>query len=80
MQVRVRDTGVGMEEQDVALAMEPFRQVAVAAAPRTPGSGLGLPLTRALAQANRARFHIESASGRGTLTEVTFPAQRVLGG
>lgn len=78
VQVRVRDTGIGMEEQDMAVAMEPFRQVATAPAPRTPGAGLGLPLTKALAHANRARFRIESQTGAGTLTEITFPPRKVL--
>ena len=79
VQIRVRDTGIGMEEQDLALAMEPYGQAArTAKLPRTPGTGLGLPLTKALAEANRARFHIESEDGRGTLTEITFPSQRVL--
>lgn len=78
VQIRVRDTGVGMEEKDIALALEPFRQVAPPADPRKAGTGLGLPLTKALAEVNRARFRIESAIGEGTLTEITFPSQRVL--
>ena len=43
-----------------------------------PGTGLGLPLTRALAQANRARFSISSERRKGTLVEITFPTTRVL--
>jgi PAS domain S-box-containing protein len=78
VQIRVRDTGVGMDEKDIALALEPFRQIASAANSRTPGTGLGLPLTKALAEVNRAHFRIESAAGEGTLTEITFPSQRVL--
>lgn len=78
VRIRVRDTGVGMEEKDIALAMEPFRQVASAASSRKPGTGLGLPLTKALAEVNRAHFRIESSLGEGTLTEITFPPQRVL--
>ncbi|HSM19672.1 MAG TPA: ATP-binding protein, partial [Hyphomicrobiales bacterium] len=76
--IRVRDTGVGMEEKEIAVALEPFRQVASTANGRTPGTGLGLPLTKALAEVNRAQFRIESAKGEGTLTEITFPSQRVL--
>lgn len=78
VQIRVRDTGIGMEQQDIAVAMEPFRQVATAPAPHTPGAGLGLPLTKALAHANRAEFRIESNAGAGTLTEITFPPRKVL--
>lgn len=78
VQIRVRDTGVGMEEKDIALALEPFRQVVSPVDSRKSGTGLGLPLTKALAEVNRAHFRIESAVGEGTLTEITFPSQRVL--
>ena len=37
--------------------------------------GLGLPLTKALAEANRAAFAIKSAVDAGTLVEITFPGQ-----
>ena len=52
--LRVRDTGVGMSEKDIAVALEPFRQLATSARFGSGGSGLGLPLTKALAEANRA--------------------------
>ena len=69
--LRVRDTGVGMRENDIAAALEPFRQLATT--PRG-GSGLGLPLTKAMAEANGAKFHLTSAPNEGTLVEITFPA------
>ena len=75
--LRVRDTGVGMSEQDIAVAMEPFRQLATSARWGSGGTGLGLPLTKALAEANRASFKIRSAVNTGTLVEVAFPARRM---
>jgi PAS domain S-box-containing protein len=75
--LRVRDTGVGMSEQDIAVAMEPFRQLATSARWGSGGTGLGLPLTKALAEANRASFKIKSAVNTGTLVEVAFPGGRV---
>ena len=78
--LRVRDTGVGMSEKDLATALEPFRQIATSAPGRSGGTGLGLPLTKALAEANRARFHITSAPKAGTLVEIAFPATGVLTG
>ncbi|MBP0577956.1 PAS domain S-box protein [Labrys sp. LIt4] len=73
--LRVRDTGVGMTERELAIAMEPFRQVA---STTLGGTGLGLPLTKALVEANRAAFTIQSTKNSGTLVEVTFPSTRVL--
>jgi signal transduction histidine kinase len=74
--IRVRDTGTGMSEDDIGKALEPFRQLHTAR--RGRGTGLGLPLTKALVEANRAAFRIESAVGQGTLVQVTFPSTRVL--
>jgi PAS domain S-box-containing protein len=75
--LRVRDTGVGMSEQDLAVALEPFRQLATSARWGSGGSGLGLPLTKALAEANRASFGIKSAVNAGTLVEIAFRRQRL---
>ncbi len=76
--LRVRDTGVGMSEKDVEAALEPFRQTATAGSWGSGGTGLGLPLTRALAEANRAHFSIKSAPNAGTLIEVAFPPTGVI--
>ncbi|MBN8965408.1 MAG: PAS domain-containing sensor histidine kinase, partial [Rhizobiales bacterium] len=75
--LRVRDTGVGMSERDLAVALEPFRQLATSARWGSGGTGLGLPLTKALAEANRARFRIRSAVDDGTLVEIAFSAPRL---
>jgi PAS domain S-box-containing protein len=67
--LRVKDTGIGMTESELGAALEPFRQVA----PSRGGTGLGLPLTKALAEANGAGFSIKSRKNEGTLVEVVFP-------
>ena len=76
--LRVRDTGVGMSEKDIEAALEPFRQVATSGSWGSGGTGLALPLTKALAEANRANFHIKSAPNAGTLVEIAFPPNRVV--
>jgi len=78
--LRVRDTGVGMSEKDIAAALEPFRQAATSGSWGSGGTGLGLPLTKALAEANRAHFSIKSAPNAGTLVEIAFPSNRVVAG
>ncbi|MGQ7793829.1 ATP-binding protein [Faunimonas sp. B44] len=75
--LRVRDTGEGMSEVELERAMEPFRQLTTATISRS-GTGLGLPLTKALVEANRASFSIRSAPGEGTIVKIVFPATRVL--
>ena len=79
--LRVRDTGAGMSEKDIQAALEPFRDTV---APDTSdnlgsgGTGFGLPLTKAIAEANRAHFSISSAPNAGTLVEIAFPPSRVV--
>lgn len=76
--LRVRDTGVGMTQAEIEQAMKPFKQINSLKRPRGDGTGLGLPLTKAMVEANRARFTITSTPGEGTLVEVIFPSTRVL--
>ena len=72
----VRDTGVGMSDADVAHALTPFRQLDTA--PRNQdGTGLGLPLAKALAEANRAEMRITSRRGDGTRIDLIFPPERL---
>ncbi|MBR0985235.1 PAS domain S-box protein [Bradyrhizobium liaoningense] len=68
--LRIRDTGHGLSEREVAAAMEPFRTPPPGDA--ADNSALSLSLTKALVEANRARFNIKSAANSGTLIEVVF--------
>ncbi len=72
--LRVKDTGAGMTEKEIETALEPFRQLATSARYGSGGTGLGLPLTKALTEANRATFSIRSAVNAGTLIEIVFPS------
>jgi PAS domain S-box-containing protein len=68
--LRVRDTGPGLNDNEVAAAMEPFRTQAPS--DQTNSSGVSLSLTKALVEANRAQFQIKTGTHAGTLIEVTF--------
>jgi len=68
--LRIRDTGHGLSEREVAAAMEPFRTPPPGDA--SDSSALSLSLTKALVEANRARFNIKSGANSGTLIEVVF--------
>ena len=73
--VRVRDTGVGMSDDEVAAALEPFRPGATAPAGSRDGNGLGLPLAKAMADANQAVLSISSRKHEGTLVEIMLRAE-----
>ena len=72
--LRVRDTGHGLNDNEVAAAMEPFRNHAPSDQ-SSDGSGVSLSLTKALVEANRAQFHIKTGPHSGTLIEVVFSAR-----
>ena len=74
--VRIRDTGLGMREGDIGVAFEPFRRLDAGRPSR--GTGLGLPLTKALVEANGASMTFKSKEQEGTLVEVVFPSARIL--
>ena len=65
---------------EIEQALKPFKQINALKRGRGDGTGLGLPLTKAMVDANRAVFSINSAPNEGTLVEITFPSQRVLAG
>jgi PAS domain S-box-containing protein len=69
--LRVRDTGQGLNDNEVAAAMEPFRTQAPSDQ-TSDTSGVSLSLTKALVEANRAHFRIKTGAHSGTLIEVVF--------
>ena len=76
LRLRVRDSGVGMSKNEIAYAMQPFHQLDTAPR-RQSGTGLGLPLTKALTDAIRARLELSSEPGVGTSADVIFSAERL---
>ncbi len=76
--ISVADTGIGMKAADIALALEPFRQIDNALTRRTEGTGLGLPLTKALIETHGGSLHIRSEPGRGTQVDLRLPEDRLV--
>jgi two-component system cell cycle sensor histidine kinase PleC len=71
-EIAVSDTGVGMTEQDLATALAVYGQVDGVGSRRT-GTGLGLPLTKALAELHGGRLEIVSRKGQGTTATIQLP-------
>ncbi|HZR76510.1 PAS domain S-box protein [Bradyrhizobium sp.] len=68
--LRIRDSGHGLNDNEVAAALEPFR--AQASLDQSPEAAVSLSLTKALVEANRAQFNIKTGTRSGTLVEVVF--------
>jgi len=77
LKLSVRDTGIGMDEDQLETALEAFGQVDSKLSRRYQGSGLGLPLSRALAELHDAKFRVMSQPDVGTDVSVTFPSSRI---
>jgi len=77
LELLVRDTGIGMREEDIAKALEPFRQIEGSLSRSAGGIGLGLPLVQALARLHGGGALVQSQVGVGTSVIVWLPADRV---
>ena len=72
--VEVADTGVGMGPEDVEKALEPFGRIDSALVSQMRGTGLGLPLVKALIELHGGRLEIDSEVGKGTVVRLYFPS------
>ncbi len=72
--VTVMDTGIGMRPDEIAVALEPFRQLESALSRRYEGTGLGLPLAKRLTEVLGGQLAIDSVAGAGTIVTVTLPS------
>lgn len=78
MMIEVTDTGVGMTEEELAKALQPFGQVETELDRDTSGTGLGLSIVQALVDLHKGRFMIASQKGGGTTVKIVFPKERVV--
>jgi PAS domain S-box-containing protein len=76
--ITVSDTGIGMTQEELQQVMEPFVQADTRLSRKYEGSGLGLPLTKALVAAHDGTLLLDSELGRGTVVTVTFPPSRIM--
>jgi two-component system cell cycle sensor histidine kinase PleC len=75
--VTVQDSGIGMSEQDIIKALTPFGQVENKMTATHNGTGLGLPLAKAMLELHDGRLEITSRPGMGTRILLVFPPSRI---
>lgn len=78
--IEVRDNGIGMHPAEIPRALKPFVQLDEGLARRFDGTGLGLPLTKALVELHQGTLEIESAKGGGTTARIRLPSSRLTQG
>ncbi|MEX0815697.1 MAG: PAS domain S-box protein, partial [Dongiaceae bacterium] len=74
----VADTGIGIAPEDMVRALEPFGQIDSSLSRRYEGTGLGLPLAKALIELHGGTLALESRPGAGAVATVRFPPGRVI--
>jgi two-component system cell cycle sensor histidine kinase PleC len=77
MAIVVADSGIGIAAEDIPLAMAPFRRIDGEINRKLQGTGLGLPLSKALVEAHGGRLHLASTPGAGTKVTATLPSWRL---
>ena len=77
VRIRVRDTGIGIEEKDIPRVLAPFGRVESPWHRRQEGTGLGLPLSRRMMDAMGGQFTLTSVPGLGTVATIELPASDV---
>ncbi|MFC1674119.1 ATP-binding protein, partial [Pseudomonadota bacterium] len=78
LQIEVRDSGIGIADEDLEKVFSMFGQVDGSLARKYDGAGLGLPLSRKLVQKHGGELELQSASEVGTTAIITIPAERVV--
>ena len=72
IQITVRDTGIGMTEDQIQQLFEPFQQADSSISRRFGGTGLGLSIVRSLVAMMGGTVHVESEVGQGSAFSVTL--------
>lgn len=78
LRISIQDTGIGMSEEQIAIALQPFRQVDSGLDRRYEGVGLGLPIARRLVELHGGRLSLRSRPGAGTAVVIFFPVSRLV--
>jgi PAS domain S-box-containing protein len=77
MELMVKDDGIGIPKERIAEALEPFGQITSSEQKQHQGTGLGLPLAKAMVELHGGRLRVESDAGKGTSVFFELPAHRV---
>lgn len=78
VKVFVKDNGIGIEASDHHCVFSAFERVENSYSMTQMGTGLGMPLTKRLAEVNGGDVDFESSSGEGSTFWIVFPAIKVV--
>ena len=73
MLISIRDTGIGIKEEDIPIVFEQFRQVDGRLERVAEGTGLGMPISKSLVELHGGEIWVESVLGQGSTFFFTLP-------
>ena len=73
LEIRIKDTGIGMSAEDIPLVLQPFYRVSSTLDSQHQGAGLGLPFSKSIVELHGGTLSIESELGTGTTVTITLP-------
>jgi PAS domain S-box-containing protein len=76
--IAIRDSGIGMSAEEIAVALTPFGQAESSWQRRFEGTGLGLPLAKRFIELHGGTLAVESTPLKGTVVTITLPPARCL--
>jgi signal transduction histidine kinase len=74
--VEFEDHGIGMTEEELERALQPFGQAKPSTTRNYGGTGLGLPITKGLIEAHGGKLAIESRADQGTIARISLSTER----
>lgn len=77
LQIEIADTGAGIAQENIDLALQPFGRVESEQAHIAGGCGIGLPLAKAIMDLHNGTLAIDSTAGFGTTVTLRLPEARV---
>ncbi|WP_431856702.1 sensor histidine kinase [Azospirillum sp.] len=78
MVISVADTGIGMSAEEIPRALSMFGQIETGLARTHEGTGIGLPIAKALTELHDGHLLVDSAPNVGTTVSLHFPPARVV--
>lgn len=76
--VEVGDTGVGMSQEELVVALRPFGRLKARGVEQQNGTGLGLPIVKSLIELHGGALEVDSRPGLGTTARLIFPHSRII--
>jgi signal transduction histidine kinase len=72
----IEDTGIGIDERDIPIIFEQFRQIDGSLTRKAGGTGLGMPISKSLVELHGGEMEVQSKPGVGSVFSFTIPKLR----